>query len=417
MRPETNPARQTEEEATPLSDQLSKLDLSALKMDREELILRPRRRWVAPVVILALLAAGAAWAMLAPAPFLLPKVETTTVQVVTPTEASTVLTATGYTYARDRAAVGSRVIGRVVDLKVDEGDRVRRGDVIAVLDSEDLQAAIRQSEAELLETRAQLADAEREAGRQERLAAAGVTAQAERDAAQTTLEVARARVATARARLDSLRAQLDYTVIRSPLDGVVIERNVEVGEMVAPGGFTSQQSTGAIVRIADPGSLEVEADINESYIARVQLGQPAAIKVDAVPDKQYRGRLRQIVPTADRQKAVVQVKVSIDDADERLVPDMSSTVTFLETAADEAKLAAAKPRLYVPPAAVRQEGGQAVVFVVEGGRLRRAPVQLGEAAKDQVEVVSGLAGGETVVRGGLDGLEDGMRVRRAAGSA
>jgi RND family efflux transporter MFP subunit len=409
--------RSPDEGSDPGSDQIavSKVDLSALRMDRDELIYRPRQRWVAPVIILALLAAGAAWAVLTPAPFLLPKVATTTVQVVTPTEASTVLTATGYTYARDRAAVGSRVIGRVVELKVDEGDRVRRGDVIAVLDSEDLRASIRQGEAELLETRAQLADAEREAGRQQRLSSAGVTAQSENDAALTARDVARARVQTAQARLDSLRAQLAYTVIRSPLDGVVIERNVEVGEMVAPGGFTSQQSTGAIVRIADPTSLEVEADINESYIARVQLGQPASIKVDAVPDRQYRGRLRQIVPTADRQKAVVQVKVAFDDADERLVPDMSSTVTFLETAADEAKLAAAKPRMYLPAAAVRKDGGESVVFVVEEDVLRRTPVELGAAEKDQVEVLSGLTGGETVVRGGLDGLADGKRVRRAEG--
>lgn len=417
MSPETNDdaraSRSSDEGSEPIA--VSKVDLSALRMERDELIYRPRRRWVAPVIILALLAAGAAWAVLAPAPFLLPKVATTTVQVVTPTEASTVLTATGYTYARDRAAVGSRVIGRVVELKVDEGDRVRRGDVIAVLDSEDLRASIRQGEAELLETRAQLADAEREAGRQQRLSSAGVTAQAENDAALTARDVARARVQTAQARLDSQRAQLAYTVIRSPLDGVVIERNVEVGEMVAPGGFTSQQSTGAIVRIADPSSLEVEADINESYIARVQLGQPASIKVDAVPDRQYRGRLRQIVPTADRQKAVVQVKVAFDDADERLVPDMSSTVTFLETAADEAKLAAAKPRMYLPAAAVRKEGGEAVVFVVEDDVLRRTPVELGAAEKDQVEVLSGLTGGETVVRGGLDGLADGKKVRRAEG--
>lgn len=303
-------------------------DLAALRMDPAEVELRPRRRWLAWLLMLLAAGGGAAWAVLAPAPFLLPKVTTTTVQVVTPTEASTVLTATGYTYARLRAAVGAKIIGRVIDLRVDEGDRVRKGDVIAVLDSDDLHAAIEQNRAALAESRAHLADASRERGRQEKLQAAGVTTQADLDAARTQEAVYAAQVGTAEARLRAAQAQLSYAVIRSPLDGVVIQKNILVGEMVAPGGFTSQQSTGSIVRIADPHSLEIEADINESYIARLKIGQPAEIKIDAVPDRAYHGKLRQIVPTADRQKAVVQVKVTVDDADERLVPDMSRRLTL-----------------------------------------------------------------------------------------
>jgi RND family efflux transporter MFP subunit len=407
-------------------------DLTALRMDPDELEYRPRRGWIGWLVALAAAGALAAWAFLAPAPFLLPRVETTTVQVVTPTEASTVLTATGYTYARERAAVGAKIIGRVVELRVDEGDQVKQGDVIAVLDSADLRAAIDQNRASLVEAKAKLADASRERARQERLVTGGASPQATLDAARTQEAVAAAQVGTAEARLRSSEAQLSYTVIRSPLTGVVIQKNVLVGEMVAPGGFTSQQSTGAIVRIADPRSLEVEADINESYIARLRRGQPAEIKIDAVPDRVYHGKLRQIVPTADRVKAVVQVKVTVDDADQRLVPDMSTTVTFLGAGVDRAALAA-KPKLFVPRSAVRMDGGAAYVFEVVDGRLRRneiaivgtrggagtaaaaasAPGGAAAGATDRVEVVSGVKGGETIVRTGVEKLEDGRKVRVA----
>lgn len=406
-------------------------DLSALRMSPNELEYRPRRRWIGWLVVLAVLGAAGAWAVLAPAPFLLPRVETATVQVVTPTEASTVLTATGYTYARNRAAVGAKIIGRVIELRVDEGDRVREGDVIAVLDSADLRAAIDQYRANLVEMRAKLADAARERGRQEKLVAGGASPQSSLDAARTQEAVAAAEVGTAEARLRSAEAQLSYTVIRSPLTGVVIQKNVLVGEMVAPGGFTTQQSTGAIVRIADPRSLEVEADINESYIARLKIGQPAEINVDAVPGRVYHGRLRQIVPTADRVKAVVQVKVTIDDADPHLVPDMSTTVKFLGADVDRQTLAA-KPKLYVPRSAVAGAPGTDYVFEVVDGRLRRTEVALAPPAAatreataaretaaardggaDRVEVVSGVHGGETIVRGGLAKLRDGERVRLA----
>ncbi len=391
-------------------------DLSALRMDRAAYEAPPRRHlgWV---FVVLLLGGAAAWAWLAPAPFLLPKVETTTVQVVTPTEASTVLTATGYTYARDRAAVGSRVIGRVVELKVDEGDQISKGDVIAVLDSADLRAQIDQAKARLTEAEARAADAERENGRQQRLIAEGVVTQAAADSAATALAIAKAQVETAKAILRADVAQLDYTVIRAPLSGVVIERNVEVGEMVAPGGFTSQQSTGAIVRIAGLNSLEVEADINESYIARIKPGQPAEIKIDAVPDRKYTGHLRQIVPTADRQKAVVEVKVAIDDADERLVPDMSSTVTFLGDDAAR-RIAQEKPRIYVPKSAVGRSGATPFVYRVKDGILARFEIAgvdevVDGKPSDRFEVTSGLSGGETIIKSGLEELKDGQKVRLA----
>jgi RND family efflux transporter MFP subunit len=389
-------------------------DLSALRLDDEERVTH-RRRW--PFVLLGLLALGAAAALVVPRlelGILAPRVETATVVRVTPAEADTVLTATGYTYARTRAAVGSRIIGRVVELPVDEGDRVREGDLIAVLDSEDLNAALAQAQAQLLEAQARLVDAEREGRRQRELVAAKIAPQADLDAAETLLQVLRAIVNTQQARVDAMEAQLAYTVIRSPIDGVVIERNVEVGEMVAPGGFTSQQSTGAIVRLADPASLEVEADVNESFISRLRPGQPATIRVDAVPDKSYTGRLRQIVPTADRQRAVVEVKVTLEDRDERLVPDMSCTVTFLEQGSEE-RVAEGEPKLYVPAAAVLSQEGASVVFRVRDGRLQKAIVEVAAAEGDgtRVEVLSGLEASDTVVVAPDPALRDGQRVRTA----
>lgn len=393
----------------------SRPDLSVLRMDPEELEVRRGAGWVGWLLAAILIGAGgwALWQYADRPSFLLAEVQVASVRQVTPAQKSTVLTATGYTYARQRAAVGAKVIGRILELPVDEGDTLATGDLIAVLDSEDLEASVAQAKASELEARARLADAEREAARQRRLVEAEVAAQAELDAADTLVDVIRAQVELAAARVASAEAQLAYTRVYAPIDGVVIEKNVEVGEMVAPGGFTSQQSTGAILRMADPSSLEVEADINESYIARLERGQPATIAVDAVPDFTYRGRLRQIVPTADRQRAVVQVKVSIDNRDERLVPDMSCTVTFLEEETSQEELEA-EPILYVPEQALLD--GAPEVFVFEDGQLQRRSIKLGAEEEGDAEegariVLEGLGAGEKVVVAGHEGLEDGQRVR------
>jgi RND family efflux transporter MFP subunit len=333
-----------------------------------------------------------------------PEIEAATVRILTPGEASQGLTATGYTYARERASVGAKIIGRVERLLVDEGDRVERGDTIAVLDSDDLVAALRQRRAALLEARANQADAQRQEARFARLLAENAIAQAEYDAEATRLEVSEAQVAVAEARLQ-------YAVITAPIPGVIIERRIEVGEMVAPGGFTTQQATGAIVRIANPESLEVEADINESFISRLSLGQPAVIKVDAVPGQEYHGRLRQIVPTADRQRAVVEVKVTIDDRDDRLLPDMSCNVTFLEEEGEAGDEVARQAMVVAPKASVLEDADGPYVFLVVDDRVRRTAVELGGEVGDDVEIRSGLNGGERVAVSGATELEDGRRVR------
>ncbi len=385
-------------------------------MDREEAAKKPgggggrSRRLVVWFVLLAV-AALLAVIGVPRLPWLAPEIEAATVRILTPGEASQVLTATGYTYARERASVGAKIIGRVERLLVDEGDRVERGDTIAVLDSDDLVAELQQRRAALLETRANLADAQRQEARFARLLAENAIAQAEYDAEATRLEVTEAQIAVAQANLANAQARLQYAVITAPIPGVIIERRIEVGEMVAPGGFTTQQATGAIVRIANPESLEVEADINESYISRLSLGQPAVIRVDAVPGREYHGRLRQIVPTADRQRAVVEVKVTIDDRDDRLLPDMSCNVTFLEEESQEESTAVGRPVVVAPKAAVLQDADGSHVFVVAEGRVRRTAVELGGDVGDDVEIRSGLSGGERVAVTGIAGLEDGSRVR------
>ena len=391
---------------SPEADPVRQQRLAALQMDRDVAARGPRWRLVAVAgvaVAAAVLVVGARRML----PQLAPRVDTARVQLVTGTQAATILTATGYTVARRKASVGAKIVGRIVDLAVDEGDTVRAGQVLIRLDSGDLEAAVLQAEARLAEMRANETDAAREQRRQQDLFARGVVPEETRDAAATRLDMATAQVQTAAAALAAARAQLDYATIRAPLDGVVIARNAELGEMVAPGGFTSQQSTGAILRIADPASLEVEADINESYIARLEVGQPALVQVDAVPDHSYRGTLRQIVPTGDRQKAVVQVKVTIDDRDRRLVPDMGCKVTFL----DSTEAGVAAPTVLVPATAVVRDGAAAHVFVCRDGRVWRTEVMLGEQRGDTNVVVSGLGGGELVAVGNLASLRDGRRVR------
>lgn len=387
-------------------------DLSALRMNRDPAAAPARRGgrvkwWIGTAAAFAVLAAVL---MKFPPAWLAPKVETTTVQVVTPAQASTVLTATGYTVADRRASVAAKIVGRVVELRVDEGDPVKKNEVIALLDSEEWRAALHQAEAAVEEAGATFADAEREVVRQTKLFEQDLTPETSRDAAITRRDVAAAQVNTAKAALQAARANLEQTIIRAPIDGVVIARNIEVGEMVAPGGFTSQQSTGALVRIADLSSLEVEADINESYIARLKPGQPATIRVDAVPGVDYHGKLRQIVPTADRQRAVVEVKVTIDDRDERLVPDMSTTVTFLEVGTARETLEG-KAKVLVPPGAVLDAGGAPRVFVVKDGRLVRTAIEIEGPEGDFLSVRSGLAGGETIVKNASEDLKDGRRVR------
>ena len=336
------------------------------------------------------------------------------------------VTANGYVVARTRASVSSKVAGRLAQLAVSEGSFVRRDQVIARLENGDYQAQVSQAEANVAAARAALQEAraterqqEREAKRLRdiRTANAALIAEADVDAAESRAAVAVARTASAvsgvqaaEAALRLARVSLANTEIRAPFTGTVLRKEAEVGEVVAPsvgGGLTR----GAVVTMADLATLEVEVDVNEAYIARITNGQPARLTLDAYPDTSFRAHVRQVVPTADRQRATVQVKVAIDDRDPRILPEMGARVDFLEPRAATSAAAPPTPRIRVPAEAVRESGGQTVVWIVRDGRLESRPVQAGPASAGFREIRSGLNGGELLLLSGVEVPQAGMRVK------
>jgi len=341
---------------------------------------------------------------------------------------ATAVTANGYVVARTRASVSSKVPGRLAFLGVSEGSFVRRGDVIARLENADYQAQVTQAEASLALAEAQRieADADRDQLQREverlrdiRATKAELVSEQELDASASAAAQAAARAQAAGARIDAAaaglrfaRASFDNTLIRAPFTGTVLRKEAEVGEVVAPsvgGGLTR----GAVVTMADLTTLEVEVDVNEAYIARVRSKQPARITLDAYPDTAFRGDVRQVVPTADRQRATVQVKVSILDRDPRILPEMGARVDFVEPEPAAASGPAAAPRIRVPAAAVRDAGGPTVVWLVRDGHLEQRPVQAGPVSAGFREIRSGLSGGEMLLVGGVETPQQGMRVKPA----
>jgi RND family efflux transporter MFP subunit len=343
------------------------------------------------------------------------------------TPGATSVTANGYVVARTRASVSAKVAGRLAHLGVSEGSFVRKGDVIARLENADYRAQVTQAGASLNSARAEEIEAStardqlgREARRVAdiRTSSPELVSEQEVDAAQSRATQAEARARAAAARVSAAEAGLGFaeanfenTVIRAPFTGTVLRKEAEVGEVVAPsvgGGLTR----GAVVTMADLTTLEVEVDVNEAYIARVRHAQPARITLDAYPDTTFRGQVRQVVPTADRQRATVQVKVSILDHDPRILPEMGARVDFLEPeSAGPTPNVAPAARLRIPAAAVRVQEGQSVVWLVREGRLEPRPVDAGPVSGGFREIRSGLAGGELLLVGGVETPRAGMRVR------
>jgi RND family efflux transporter MFP subunit len=345
--------------------------------------------------------------------------------------ANTSVTANGYVVARTRASVAAKLAGRIADLRVSEGSTLRRGEVIARLENADYQAQAAQAEAALASARADLVEVRserdqlaRDARRMSDMRARSpeLVAEQEHDEAQSRAaqavaraQAAEARIAAAEANLRFARANLENTVIRAPFTGTVLRKEAEIGEVVAPsvgGGLTR----GAVVTMADLTTLEVEVDVNEAYIARVRKNGPARITLDAYPDTAFRGEVRQVVPTADRQRATVQVKVSIVDHDPRILPEMGARVDFLDEVpqGDSTRVAGAPAgpqRFRLPAAAVRELEGRSVVWLVRGGRLEPRPVDAGPVSGGFREVRSGLAGGEMLMVGGVDAPKAGMKVK------
>jgi len=391
-------------------------ELATLKIDRT----RPQRspwRWPLLLILPALLALAAFYGLRARQALSAPEIETVTVEVsrdVQPSAGTPILTASGYVVARRQAVVSAKIQGRLEELRVEEGSEVRKGDILARLESFDFAAAVNRARAAVQRAEADLAEQERLLRVAERLAAEKILAEDEREAAESRVRIARAQLAQQEADLAFVEAQMQHTVIRAPFAGVVIKKMAEVGESVAPipPGVNISTSSGAIVALADLATLEVEADVAEANVAKVGSGQPAEVTVEAIPDRRYEAVLRQVIPTADRTKATVMVKVTILDKDEDLKPEMSAQVTFLEPEKDVAETPGEKaPVVLVPRQAVVTRGGQSVVFLVREGKAQERAVVLGTPRKGQVIVKDGLSGGETLVARPTDDLEDGATVR------
>lgn len=394
-----------------------------------------------------LLFAGIAVALIATIALVLTRGAAVPVQVVVATASTgdpgagggtgggaTAVTANGYVVARTRASVSAKVAGRLAELNVSEGSFVREGVIIARLENADYEAQrieaeanIASAQAQLIEAEAEQAQLDREAQRLRNIRAQNVELVSDQDldVAESRAVQARARVRAAVARVDAAeagrrfaQASLDNTLIRAPFTGTVLRKEAEVGEVVAPsvGGSLTR---GAVVTMADLSTLEVEVDVNEAYIARIVHDQPARITLDAYPDTSFAGRVRQVVPTADRQRATVQVKVSIVDSDPRILPEMGARVDFLEpeppadtAAASKTATAGNAARSFrVPSTAVRQHEGRTVVWLVREGRLEPRAVEAGPVSGGHREIRSGLNGGEMLLVGGVDEPEPGMRVR------
>jgi HlyD family secretion protein len=392
-------------------------ELASLKIDRAQQASSPWR-WPLLLFIPALLLIGGLYALKAKQAFSAPEVATTTAVVTRAgnggSEGAPLLTASGYVVARRKAVVSAKIQGRLAELHVEEGSRVRIGDVIARLESTDYEASVQRARAAALRAEADLAENQRQLRLAEKLTQGQIMSEDQRDATASRVKLAEAALAQARADAAFAEATFQNTVIRAPFSGVVVKKMAEVGESVAPipPGVNLSTSSGAIVALADLDTLEVEADVAEANVSKLTDAQPAQVAVEAVPDRRYRAVLRQVIPTADRTKATVQVKVTILDKDKDLRPEMSATVTFLEREKKAAGTdARARPVVTVPKEAVVTRDGKSVVFEVHDGKAVARAVAAGSERGGQVVVRDGLAGGETLVRQPTDTLKDGDAVR------
>ena len=424
-----------------------KEELASLRIDRSERGGGSRRGVWITLVVIALAIAAAVWFW---------RTRETVADVRTATvaprsgpgsSAAAVLNASGYVTARRRATVSSKVTGKVLEVFVEEGKPVTRGQVLARLDSSQIRAMLQVADAQLsaaervaAEDEARLREAELTLERRRQLVKEQVLSRAELDAAEAQVESLKARIAlaqqqvqVARSQVNARRTDLDDMVVRAPFDGVAISKDAQPGEMISPvsagGGFTR---TG-ICTIVDMSSLEIEVDVSESYINRVRPGQPVDAALDAYPDWRIPAHVITTVPSADRQKATVRVRIGFDppprsgstppagagsraqapgqELDPRILPDMGVKVSFLNERPPDAGNAPPRPKIMVPAASVRAEDGASVVFVVREGKAERRAVKTGASEGNDVEVLSGLNAGDRIVVEGPATLTDGMRVK------
>ena len=401
----------------------SKPSLEGLRIERTGKPESSSRFWPVTITLLIIaLGALVVWWLMRPKA---PEVRTVLARAVAGTGGDrTVLNASGYVTARRAATVSSKVTGKVTEVLIEEGMRVKEGQVLARLDDSNVKISLRLAEAQLVsatnglaETRVRIKEAEQELQRQTDLLKIRIATQADFDHAEATALALKAKlqqqqsdVIVAERQVASWQQQLEDTIIRAPFTGIVTSKNAQPGEMISPmsagGGFTR---TG-ICTIVDMESLEIEIDVNEGYINRVEPGQPVEGTLDAYADWKIPCKVIAIIPTADRQKSTVKVRVGFEKLDPRILPEMSVKVAFRDAAASGPALSRL---VVVPKTALQQQDSRDVVLVVQNGRTERRAVTVNSTQNDEVVVSAGLAAGERVVADWLKGLGDGASVKEA----
>jgi HlyD family secretion protein len=399
-----------------------KSTLDELRIDRAAPPVHLSRGWLIPVALaLGVVMAGVLWWINRPKAI---AVRTVAVQEISAGGQRTLLNASGYVTARRVATVSSKVSGKVHEVLVEEGMKVEAGQILARLDSSNAEKSLQLAEAQwesarraLDETRANLEQAEREFRRTTQLAADKIANPSELDRAEAEVKSLKARLAkqtadvsVAEREVAVWKQQLDDTIIRAPFAGIVTSKNAQPGEMISPmsagGGFTR---TG-ICTIVDMGSLEIEVDVNESYINRVEPAQPVEATLDSYPEWRIPAKVIAIIPTADRQKATVKVRVGFEKLDPRILPDMGVKVAFQSAGGSGGEAQATHRKVVIPKAALRQRDGRDVVWVVRDGRVERRAVTVDSQQGDEVNIAAGLSGGDRIVVDGPDQLAEDARV-------
>jgi RND family efflux transporter MFP subunit len=398
-------------------------DLSSLRI-RDEQRKGSTKSWRAPfflgVFVLLACIAGSVH-LLKPRP----KVEVAVARsAAAPKSREALLDASGYVTPQRRATIAAKITGRVTGVFFDEGAHVRVGQLLATLDNSDALKALDtakadrdSSQAAIEDYQVQLKNARLLLRRTQELQKAGVVTQEQLDNAQTAadslaakIDLAKTQAKASETRIQEAQQAVDNCTIRAPFDGIVVSKDAQVGEMVSPvsagGGFTR---TG-IATIVDMTSNEIEVDVNEGYIARVRPGQPITAVLDAYPDWKIPGRVRTIIPSADRQKATVKVRISFVKLDPRILPDMGVKVAFLSEEPRQTN-AAPSSAVLIPQNAVHDDGGQKVVFLLKANTAERRAISLGISRGPEAEVVAGLIVGDTVIVSGPGNLHEGQAVQ------
>jgi RND family efflux transporter MFP subunit len=402
-------------------------DLAALRIDRS---IRPQSSGIVPWLVLALvvslLGAGAAFYFFTSERFAgTVAVKIDTVRLVSPGQLSTVLTATGYLESRQQAAVGAKSAGRVARVLVEEGDKVRAGDLLAELEHSDLDAILASKQAQVKYAEAVAVEAKRTASQEERDFAREQSLFNKKAGTQAALETAETDFHTASARADALAANVAVAQaqvreaeeaianlkVYAPFGGTVVTKDAEIGETIMPGGMGLASGRGSVATLANLEQLEVDTDVKEDYLGQLEKGQPAEVTVEAVPDRRYQGRLREIVPMGDRTRGIVKVKVTIIDPDEHLFPDLSATVHF-QPARSERAVDADQKRMYLPRSAIVTKDGRDFVWRLEKDHVVQAHVTTsGEPKDDLIRVDGSVKGGDRIVVDPPAELINGARVR------